>query len=435
MRDDSSVKLRVGAIVAIVLYLTWVWQGSNLCINLSGTSDPVGLKLTDLSNLKIDGSSATSDLLNRTYWNSVYVAYTNSLLRILPNTVIGLINSSNDWRTWSFRNIPSPPPWLSSGITQYMQEQFFFVRDKAMATNNATLAAFTIKGLATSIAGFSLAALDFVSFNGITALRTYLETGSLLAAFCATYPSQLGLLYNQAFASNVPRELRAQYLGNALALTTVMIVLAGKDGFAPKFQDALNRVGLADAWGTIKPYLSRIGSAVSARASMLTFAILEKVAQRFPQDSTWATGLTADRIDSMVEVLHDKGVTNDEIQNDITHVAQAASNSPTEDGAASVADAISYQDGGGIKVRLRSENKMVLYDDGSGRTQSITAKFLGEKVAGFDPEAPGFIIIHYRELDVNVYHYYPGPSGTGAWIPVVPDNLGKPGDVFTVSFD
>ena len=74
MRDDSSVKLRVGAIVAIVLYLTWVWQGSNLCINLSGTSDPSGLKLTDLSNLKIDGSSATSDLLNGTYWNSVYVA-------------------------------------------------------------------------------------------------------------------------------------------------------------------------------------------------------------------------------------------------------------------------------------------------------------------------------------------------------------------------
>src|SRR3989454_265002 len=397
MRDDSSVKLRVGAIVAIVLYLTWVWQGSNLCINLSGTSDPSGLKLADLSNLKIDGSSATSDLLNGTYWNSVYAAYGNSLLQILPNTVIGLINSSNDWRTWSFRNIPSPPPWLSSGITQYMQEQFFFVRDKALATNNATLAGLTIKGLATSIAGFSLAVLDFVSFNGITAIRTYLETGSLLAAFCATSPSQLGVLYNQAFASNVPRELRAQYLGNALALTMVMIVLAGKDGFAPKFQDALNRVGLADAWGTIKPYLSRIGGAVSARASMLTFAILEKLAKRFPEDSTWATGLTADRIESMVEVLHDKGATNDEIQNDIAHVAQEASNSPTEDGVASVADAISYEDGGGIKVRLRSENKMVLYDDGSGRTQSITAKFLGEKVTGFDPQAPRFITIHYRE--------------------------------------
>src|SRR5438876_8880514 len=420
MRDDSSVKLRVGAIVAIVLYLTWVWQGSNLCVNLSGTSDPSGLRLTDLSNLKIDESSATSDLLNRTHWNSVYVAYTNSLLRILPNTVIGLINSSNDWRTWSFRNIPSPPPWLNSGITQYMQEQFFFVRDRALATNNATLAGLTIKGLATSIAGFSLAVLDFVSFNGITAIRTYLETGSLLAAFCATSPSQLGLLYNQAFASSVPREMRAQYLGNALALTTFMIVLAGKDGFAPKFQDALNRVGLADAWGTIKPYLSKIGSAVSARASMLTFAILEKVAQRFPQDSTWATGLTADRIESMVEVLHDKGVTNDEIQNDITHVAQAASNSPAEDGAASVADAISYQDGGGITVRVKSQNRMVLYADENGRTQTISAEFLRNHVLGFDPEKASILQVHYKEAGVTVYHYYSGSSEEGGWTPTVP---------------
>src|SRR5438445_12568329 len=171
--------------------------------------------------------------------------------------------------------------------------------------------------------------------NGVTAIKTYLQTGNIIAAVCATYPSQLGALYAEAFDPSVPRERRAQYLGNALAVTTLMVVLAGKDGFAPKFQDALNRVGLANAWGTIKPYLSRIGSAVSARASMLTFAILEKVAQRFPQDSTCATGLTADRIDSMVEVLHDKGVTNDEIQNHITHVSQAARNSPVEDRAAS----------------------------------------------------------------------------------------------------
>src|SRR5437016_8187840 len=155
-----------------------------------------------------------------------------------------------------------------------------------------------------------------------------------------------------------------------------MVVLAGKDGFAPKFQDALNRVGLADAWGTIKPYLSRIGSSVSVRASSAVFGLLETIAKRFPQDSTWATGLTADRIESMVEVLHDKGVTNDEIQNDITHVAQAASNSPAEDGAASVADAISYQDGGGVTARAKSRHSMVLYADENGRTQTISAEFL-----------------------------------------------------------
>src|SRR2546426_265673 len=429
MRDDSSVKLRVGAIVAIVLYLTWVWQGSNLCINLSGTSDPSGLKLADLSNLKIDGSSATSDLLNGTYWNSVYAAYGNSLLQILPNTVIGLINSSNDWRTWSFRNIPSPPPWLSSGITQYMQEQFFFVRDKALATNNATLAGLTIKGLATSIAGFSLAVLDFVSFNGITAIRTYLETGSLLAAFCATSPSQLGVLYNQAFASNVPRELRAQYLGNALALTTVMIVLAGKDGFAPKFQEALNRVGLADAWGTIKPYLSRIGSSVSMRASSAVFGLLETVAKRFPQDSTWATGLTADRIESMVEVLHDKGLTSDAIEQKVQGLARAANNAPNENAVGDAADRISYRDGGGVKVKIDSQNRIYLYTD--RRTMSVvTAKFLQDEVSGFEVHTATSLKVTYVEKGITFYHYYTGGDN---WIPTVPKELGRYGDVMTIA--
>src|SRR6266571_4138409 len=111
MRDDSSVKLRWGAIVAIVLYLTWAWQGSSLCVNIARTSDPSRLSLADLSNLKIDKSNATSDLLTQTYWNSVSAAYGTSILQIIPNTIIGLINSSADWRNWAFTNIPSPPLW------------------------------------------------------------------------------------------------------------------------------------------------------------------------------------------------------------------------------------------------------------------------------------------------------------------------------------
>ena len=173
-------------------------------------------------------------------------------------------------RSWAFENIPSPPPWLSTGIVGYMDNELAFLRGNVLAAGkNATLAALTVKGFAASVVGYPLAALDYASMNGVTAIKTYLQTGNIIAAVCAAYPSQLGVLYDEAFDSSVPRERRAQYLGNALAVTTLMVVLAGKDGFVPKFQDALNRVGLADAWGTIKPYLSRIGSAVSARASRL----------------------------------------------------------------------------------------------------------------------------------------------------------------------
>jgi len=306
------------------------------------------------------------------------------------------------------------------------------VRDKALATNNATLAGLTIKGLATSIAGFSLAVLDFVSFNGITAIRTYLETGSLLAAFCATSPSQLGLLYNQAFASSVPREMRAQYLGNALAFTTVMIVLAGKDGFAPKFQDALNRVGLADAWGTIKPYLSRIGSAVSARASMLTFAVLEKLAQKFPQDSTWATGLAADRIESMVEVLKEKGFSKQSIEQHVQDLVRVAGDSKSVDDTANYADKVEYQEGGVIKVMVNSNRQLVVYSDQGGRSQFIPASLL-EQIPSFNPNTENFLEVHYQELGKTIYHYFTGKSDN--WVPKLPKGLANTGDVLTISIE
>ena len=434
MRRDDGTFLW-GGLTAVVLIWIVISSGTRICVSTPATSGPSVLSLSDLSNLKMDNSTVNADLVNLTYWGSVSSAYTTSLAQIIPNTVIGFFDKSAEMRSWAFENIPSPPPWLSSGIVGFMEAQLAFLRVKALAAGNSTLAALIVKSYAASVVGYPVAALDYISMNGVTAIKTYLQTGNVIAAVCATYPSQLGALYAEAFNSSVPRERRAQYLGNALAVTTLMVVLAGKDGFAPKFQDALNRVGLANAWGTIKPYLSRIGSAVSVRASMLTFAILEKVAQRFPQDSTWASGLTADRIESMVEVLHDKGVTNDEIQNDITHVAQAASNSPAEDGAASVADAISYQDGGGITVRVKSQNRMVLYADENGRTQTISAEFLQNHVLGFDPEKASILQVHYKEAGVTVYHYYSGSSEEGVWTPTVPADVAKRGDVITISID
>ena len=70
-------------------------------------------------------------------------------------------------------------------------------------------------------------------------------------------------------------------------------------------------------------------------------------AGRFPQDSVWATGLAADQVDTMANVLQGNSVPNDIIQSDIQKVAQAAGNAPAEDGAAEVADDLEYQQDGG----------------------------------------------------------------------------------------
>src|SRR2546426_540118 len=432
MRRDDGTFLW-GGLTAVVLIWIVISSGTKLCVSTPATSGPSVLSLSDLSNLKMDNSTVNADLVNLTYWGSVSSAYATSLAQIIPNTVIGFFDKSTEMRSWAFENIPSPPPWLSTGIVGYMDNELAFLRGNVLAGGkNATLAALTVKGFAASVVGYPLAALDYASMNGVTAIKTYLQTGNIIAAVCATYPSQLGALYAEAFNSSVPRERRAQYLGNALAVTTLMVVLAGKDGFAPKFQDALNRVGLADAWGTIKPYLSRIGGAVSARASMLTFAVLEKVAQRFPQDSTWATGLTADRIESMVEVLDKKGFSEQSIEQHIRDLAQVAGDSKSVDDTANYADKVEYQNGGVIKVLVNPNRQLVLYSDQGGRSQFIPASLL-EQMPSFNPNAENFLEVHYQELGITIYHYFTGKSDN--WVPKLPKGLANTGDVLTLSIE
>jgi hypothetical protein len=66
-----------------------------------------------------------------------------------------------------------------------------------------------------------------------------------------------------------------------------MVILGGKDGFASEFQGGLDGVGMGDSWPAVKPYLGDIASRVSAGASSATFAVLQTLAQRFPQDSAF----------------------------------------------------------------------------------------------------------------------------------------------------
>ncbi len=429
MRDDSSGTLFWGVVAIGVLVLVVASAGTRLCINNSSPSTGSALDLSDLAGLKIEKSNVVSDLLDLNYWSSVATAYRQSLAQIIPGTVLGFVNSSVEWRSWAFVNMPSPPSWLRLGINWYLERQLLLLQDKVLAADNGTVAALLVKTTAASIAGYSFATLDYVSFNGVTALKTYVETGSLIAAICATFPSQLGVLYNQAFASSVTKERRAQYLGNALAITSLMIVLAGKDGFAPKFQDALSRVGLADAWDSIKPYLAKIGSAVSARASSLTFNILEKLARRFPQGPSWMAGFTTDRIESMVEVLHQKGVPNDVIEEKISGLMQAADSASSPDGVADGADIISYSDGGGLRVKIGTQNRMYLYSDVE-TMRVLKASILEKEVQGFHLHQATLLQVKYWEQGVTVYHSY---EGGDYWTATVPDDLGKKGDVVTIS--
>jgi len=206
MRRDDGTFLW-GGLTAVVLIWIVISSGTRLCVSTPATSGPSVLSLSDLSNLKMDNSTVNADLVNLTYWGSISSAYTTSLAQIIPNTVIGFFDKSAEMRSWAFENIPSPPPWLSTGIVGYMDNELAFLRGNVLAAGkNATLAALTVKGFAASVVGYPLAALDYASMNGVTAIKTYLQTGNIIAAVCAAYPSQLGVLYDEAFDSSVPRE-------------------------------------------------------------------------------------------------------------------------------------------------------------------------------------------------------------------------------------
>jgi hypothetical protein len=408
------------------------------------TDDLVLAPLATLSLTTPQGNgSAVSDLTDPAYWKEVSSSELQTYEQLVPQTVLGFFNSSQEWKAWALQHIPVPPGWLAYGLVPDAEEQVQALEPASGGTGNSTVIAQRIQNFAASAAGVTLASLDFLSFNGLSALQVLFETNNATLAVCQTMPGQLAQLYTSSFDPTVPQAERAQYLGKALAITSVMLIVGGKDGFADEFGSAIDGLGLGDSWPAVKPYLGDIAAKVSDSASSATFGILQTLAQRFPQDSAFVTGFTADRMDSMVDVLGKKGVSDGQIQGDIQQIAAAAGSSTDEQATGEAADLDSLQQGGGIQLSLKTGNKLALYQDASGKTATLRGTFLQQVIPGFDPRGPDFVQVHYEEAGVTVYQYYeekvaPGepyePADTD-WNPRAPGVVGSSGDIVTVSFE
>ena len=97
---------------------------------------------------------------------------------------------------------------------------------------------------------------------------------------------------------------------------------------------------------------------------MLTFSILEVIAQRFPQNAVWYTGLTADRIGSMADVLQNNGVSTPDIESKIQGLLHAAGNAQNGDDVARDADIAGYQSTGKLEVKVVHHNELYRYFQG-----------------------------------------------------------------------
>src|SRR5437870_3949345 len=289
-----------------------------------------------------------------------------------------------------------------------------------------------MKNFTSFVAGLSAAGVDFASYNGLSALRQYLSTGSVTESAATTFPGQIYKLYSLSFNSSYPEEVRAQFFGRALAITGIVIVTAGHGGFTDKFEGMLSRLNLLEAWPKIKAYLKDIGR-TSPSVAYGAAMVLEKLASRFSETFKDASGLTAERIDTMVQVLKDKGLTTNEINGKVAEVAKVAEESNDVGSSAEAADKISYDSEGAIRVKIGKDLLPYLHSEGT-TVDYITASLLKKIVPGFQT---GYmtamkITIHRGAELFESYNIYQGGKSCH---PTLPEEQVKPGEVIPISIE
>src|SRR2546425_379065 len=140
----------------------------------------------------------------------------------------------------------------------------------ANTPDDMSLAARVMKNFTSYVAGLSVAGVDLATYNGVSALRQYISTGSVTESAATTFPGQIYQLYSLAFNSNYPEQVRAQFFGKALAITGMVIVTAGAGHFSDKFEGMLSRLNLLEAWPKIKAHLKDMVSASPGAAYQAT---------------------------------------------------------------------------------------------------------------------------------------------------------------------
>src|SRR5438876_1558993 len=310
MRDSESlvemaVKMLVFFFVMYLLLSTWYFTFLQYRNGSSSANTPDDMSLAGLAQLSFNDTSTNSQLRDPGFWSTVLAESGRTTTYLVHDTIFGLMQSSKQWNDLFRENMDNPPPWLSQGLPLYLGNFFAKLDADAIGAENAAAAARVMKNFTSYVAGLSAAGVDLASYNGLSALRQYLSTGSVTESAATTFPGQIYKLYSLAFNSSYPDEVRAQFFGRALAITGIVIVTAGHGGFTDKFEGMLSRLNLLEAWPKIKAYLKDIGT-TSPSVAYGAAMVLEKLASRFPETFKDASGLTADRIDAMVQVLKDK---------------------------------------------------------------------------------------------------------------------------------
>ncbi len=386
------------------------------------------VSLADLRNLSFANATKCDGLHDRAFWDTAMTTSGNVTSNLLKNTIYGLGNETNGW-TALFRN-SSAPAWMSFGLRNYTDAFVATIAAKIMGTD-ITQAAGVVKNVTSYAGGLSATALDFVFLGALSGEKVQLTTHNSTLAVAATFPGQLYHLYQLSFDCSYSEKERAQFFGTALTMTALLVATSGKDGFGPKFEALLTKLGLRDVWRGIKGYLKDINEASPAAAYETTMT-LTALAKKFPANFKDLGLFTSSRIAIMVQVLKEKGLSADEIAQKVAELTKAVGKSDDENHVAEVADKISYEYEGFLWVTVGGDRTPTLvYPQGGHR---ITASFLASILPGFkvgDVSALK-VTVHKSLYELPSYHVYQG----GKYVAfALPEEQVHPGDSVGLSFE
>jgi hypothetical protein len=390
------------------------------------------MSLALLETLSFSNSTTCGGLLDGQYWDTTLRTSGNTTAYLIPNMVYGLQQSTNEWTMFLEQNMPDPPAWLSLGLGNYTQGLEAQLAAKVMGTNNITLARAAMKNYTNYVGGLTATGVDYLTLGSLSGLNTYITSGDPAQAIAATFPGQVYQLFVLSQDCTFSEQQRAKFLGQALAMTSIVVVTSGKDGFEPKFETLLTKLNLSDVWPKIKGHFKDIGR-TSPPAAYQTMTILEELSKRFPSAFEDVGPFTMDRIDLMIQALKDKGLTPDQINEKVSELAQFAKGAGGDGDVAERADEISYEVTGTLVARVDKNLHLILYESAK-TTRQIRETFLGEEVPGFigTQDAAFKITLHRQtETAVNYYLYQGGQT----FQPTLPEGHANPGDIVPVSID
>ena len=392
---------------------------ANLSITTTATSLPTSanttaatenVSLAQLQSLTFANASKCDGLLDPKFWDKAIQSSGKTTVTIVPNTVYGLPQSWNGWTEFFRDSISNPPSWITSdGPSMFASSLVNGLAANVMGTHNVTKAAAVMTNYTAYVGGLSATGLDFLSFGGLSALRVYYDTGSFTQAAATTFPGQVYQLFSLSQDCTYSEEQRAQFFGAALSMTALVLATSGNDGFGPKFERLLGELGLRDTWGAMKSYVKQITD-LSPRAAYQAVMVLSTLAKKFPDAKVGdLTTFTSSRIANMVSVLKDKGFSADEIAQKVADLSKAVDESDDAGHAANVADAISYQAEGFMRVNIGPNRVAYLYSS-SATPRGITASFLALILPGFKVgEVTALkVTVHKLWYEIQSYHVYGG---------------------------